>query len=314
MSTQLYPFIRPMAQSSSTTLAGWPCTWINIPIGMRAPLVPAHAAQGFICRLIDEAFDEFGLYMVHHNRWVTSAKTNKMGIVTGKEMGKLLPIGIGKLVARSMPRRQVRRCPYLFSVAPEGFEAGVSDVLTPPSKEGFPATHDLLDSSWRNYLAAMEALLTEQPYLLGDRFTLADASAYGQLSMNLIDGAAADLMQELAPTTFNWLCGIRDGAPIGSRGELYLSDHLTALLDAISETFVPLMQQNNAAYKDAVVAGESLFNEAAFDQGRALYSGQLMGHEFRAVVKSFQIPVWNDLCSSWTALDDAAREGAYTAI
>jgi glutathione S-transferase len=273
-----------------------------------APLVPEDSAQAFVCRLIDEAFDEFGLYMVHHNRWVTSAKTNKMGVVTGKEMGKLLPIGIGKLVARSMPRRQVRRCPYLFSVAPEGFEAGVTDALTPPSKEGFPATHELLDTAWRSYLAAMEALLTEQPYLLGDRFTLADASAYGQLSMNLIDGKAADLIQELAPTTYNWLCRIRDGAHVGSRGELYLSDHLAALLEAISETFVPLMQHNDAAYKAAVSAGESQFNEAAFDQGRALYSGQLMGHQFRAVAKSFQIPVWNDLCSSWIELDNEARQ------
>ncbi|MFK8047784.1 MAG: glutathione S-transferase C-terminal domain-containing protein [Halioglobus sp.] len=273
-----------------------------------SPLVPADPALAFVCRLIDEAFDEFGLYMVHHNRWVTSAKTNTMGIVTGGEMGKLLPVDIGKLVAWSMPKRQVRRCPYLFSVAPEGFEAGVSRALTPPSRQGFPATHKLLDTAWRNYLAAMEALLLQQPYLLGDRFTLADASAYGQLSMNLIDGAAADLMRELAPTTYHWLCGIRDGSHISGRGELYLGDCLNPLLGAIAETFIPLMQQNAAAYADAVAGGETLFNEAAFDQGRALYRGELMGHPFHAVAKSFQIPVWRDLCSGWSALEESTRQ------
>lgn len=273
-----------------------------------APLVPNDPAQAFVCRLIDDAFDEFGLYMVHHNRWVISSKTNKMGVVTGKEMNKLLPVGIGKLVTWSMPRRQVRRCPYLFSVAPEGYEGGLSDALTPPARGGFPATHNLLDTAWRNYLAAMEGLLQQQPYLLGDRFTLADASAYGQLSMNLIDGKAADLLKELAPTTYNWLCGIRGGEHIGSRGQLYLSDGLLGLVDAMAETFTPLMHQNTAAYNNAVAAGESLFNEAAFDQGRALYSGQLMGHDFRAVVKSFQIPVWSDLCSSWVELDDQTRQ------
>jgi glutathione S-transferase len=46
--------------------------------------------------------------------------------------------------------------------------------------------------SWRRYLAAMENVLREQPFLLGQRFTLADASAYGQLSMNLVDGRAAE--------------------------------------------------------------------------------------------------------------------------
>ena len=267
-----------------------------------APLVPTGPELRFVCQLIDEAFDEFGLYMVHHNRWIVSAKTNQMGLFTGREMGKLLPIGFGRIIAWKMPRRQVRRCPYLFSVAAAGFDAGVSKALTPPAREGFPPTHDLLDGAWRAYLAVLENLLQQQPYLLGDRFTLADASAYGQLSMNLIDGAAADLLESLAPTTFAWLCDIRDGAHVGSRGELYLSEHLTALLAVIGDTFIPLMQQNAAAYHSALAAGETLFNEAAFDQGRALYDGELLGYPFRSVAKSFQVAVWRDLCIGWRDL------------
>lgn len=34
----------------------------------------------------------------------------------------------------------------------------------------------LIDEAWRNHLAAMEQLLTRQPFLPGQRFTLADAS------------------------------------------------------------------------------------------------------------------------------------------
>ncbi|MDH3993366.1 MAG: glutathione S-transferase C-terminal domain-containing protein, partial [Gammaproteobacteria bacterium] len=169
-------------------------------------LLPQQPLQRFICQLIDEAFDEFGLYMVHHNRWVTSAATNCMGDFTGREMRKLLPLGMHRLAARTLPARQVRRCPYLFSVAPPGFDAGVSANITPPARLGFPPTHDILDSAWRRYLASMEHILQHQPYLLGDQFTLADASAYGQLSMNLVDGRAADLLEEYAPLTFRWLC------------------------------------------------------------------------------------------------------------
>lgn len=62
-------------------------------------LLPQEPELRFVCQLIDEAFDEFGLYMVHHNRWIVSAKTNQMGRITGKEMGKLLPIGLGHVVA-----------------------------------------------------------------------------------------------------------------------------------------------------------------------------------------------------------------------
>jgi len=280
----------------------------NHPDRHEAPLLPAQRDLAFICRVIDEAFDEFGLYMVHHNRWVTSARTNVMGEVTSTEMGKVLPFGMKESVARKLPARQVRRCPYLFSVAPPGFDAGVEKALTAPAKADFPATHDLLDAAWRQYLAAMEQLLQRQPYLLGERFTLADASAYGQLSMNLIDGRAAELLEELAPVTFRWLCDIRDGRHVGSRGELFLSDALQPLLKVISETFVPLMQQNAAAYSAALEDGETLFNEAAFDQGRALYDGVLQGHAFRSVAKSFQVVVWRDLCAAWHALSAADQQ------
>ena len=271
-------------------------------------LLPNEPTRRFICQLIDEAFDEFGLYMVHHNRWAVSAATNTMGQFTSQEMRKLLPPGMRGRIARTLPERQVRRCPYLFSVSPPGFDAGVSEALTPPALPGFPPTHDILNTAWRRYLAAIEALLEEQPYLLGEGFTLADASAYGQLSMNLVDGRAAQLLEELAPRTFRWLCMIRDGGHKGSTGRPQLSDSLGPLLEIIAETFMPLMRQNAAAYRAALDQGQTLFNEAAFDRGEALYEGTLMGQPFRAVAKSFQVPVWRDLCHSWKAMEDGQRE------
>ena len=275
-------------------------------------LLPFDPTLRFACQLIDEAFDEFGLYMVHHNRWVVSAATNNMGEFTSRELRKLYPLGLHRRVARQLPERQVRRCPYLFSVAPKDFKAGVSAALTPPARPGFPPTHDILNGAWRRYLAAMEVILEEQPYLLGDGFTLADASAYGQLSMNLVDGRAAELLQELAPRTFRWLCMIREGKHSGSTGEPVLNACLRPLLAIIAETFMPLMRQNAAAYRTAADQGQTLFNEAAFDRGEALYDGVLMGQPFRTVVKSFQVPVWRDLCQAWTALSDSQREQLWT--
>jgi glutathione S-transferase len=270
--------------------------------------LPEDPSQHFVCSLIDEAFDEFGLYMVHHNRWIVSAKTNTMGEFTSREMRRLFPFGLHHQLARQRPKRQVRRCPYLFSVAPAGFDAGVSHKLTPPAREGFPPTHNILDSAWRRYLAAMEGILLEQPYLLGERFTLADASAYGQLSMNLVDGRAAELLEELAPRTHAWLCMIRDGGHKDGKGQPVLNARLGALLDIIAETFMPLMRQNAAAYQSCLDQGQTLFNEAAFDRGEALYDGELLGQPFRTVAKSFQVPVWRDLCQSWAALEDGHRE------
>jgi len=272
------------------------------------PLIPQGPQLSFICQLLDEAFDEFGLYMVHHMRWVGSARTTPMGDMTARELRPLLPPGFASLVARRLYRRQASRCPYLFSVAPAAYDAGVSRARTPPSRAGFPPTHALLDLAWRGYLAAMEHLLTAQPYLLGERFTLADASAYGQLGMNLVDPQACALLEELAPRTWRWLCAIRAGEHVGTRGELALTPALQPLLHMVSQTFVPLMRQNEAAYERARAAGETLFNEAAFNRHRALYDGQLLEHPFKAVVKTFQVRVWRELQASWQVLAEQDRD------
>ncbi|MFT4613640.1 MAG: glutathione S-transferase [Bacteroidia bacterium] len=270
-------------------------------------LLPDSGLESFLCHLIDEAFDEFGLYMVHHMRWVGSARTTPMGERTAGEYASLLPPGAGSVMARQLPRRQVRRCPYLFSVAPAGYECGVAPALTPPARVGFPATHELLDEAWRAYLAAMEHVLERQPYLLGGRFTLADASAYGQFGMNLVDGDATRLMAELAPHTFAWLRRIESGEHLTQAGEVYASDSLQPLLEIIGRTFLPLMAQNESAYDKALTGGETLFNEAAFDQGRSLYDGELLGQPFRSVAKSFQVVVWRALKSHWADLAPAVQ-------
>ena len=275
----------------------------------RGVLFPEDPALGFIAQLIDEAFDEFGLYMVHHNRWVVSATTNDAGARLAREFARVLLPGMGGSFARRFARRQVRRLPYLFSVAPPGFAApGLAAELKPPSRDGFPETHQLLTEAWDAYLGAMETVLTHQAYLLGERFTVADASAYGQLGMNLKDPTAADQIRNRAPTTYRWLCGIRDGRHVDGGDSLYLSDELQPLLDIIGRTFVRLMRQNEVAYAAAREAGESVFNEPAFDQGRALYDGELLGRPFRSVAKTFQVRVWREIKEAWQALPADARE------
>lgn len=272
-------------------------------------LIPQDPRLAFICQLIDEAFDEFGLYMVHHMRWVGSAQTTPMGQMTAREFRRLLPPGVEPLLARRLCRRQISRCPYLFSVAPQGYDSGVARDRTPPSRPGFPPTHALLDEAWRGYLAAMEHLLANQPYLLGGRFTLADASVYGQLGMNLVDPQAIAQLELLAPNTFRWLCAIRDGRQVEQGGaDLGLTSSLKPLLRIINSTFVALMRQNEKAYEHAVADGETVFNEAAFDRHRALYDGHLLGHPFRAVAKTFQVRVWRELKESWQALDVQDRK------
>jgi hypothetical protein len=270
--------------------------------------VPADAAARFVAELIDEAFDEVGLYLVHHNRWVVAARDNDAGKRLAREYRTLLPPGAGPPFARWFARRQVRRLPYLFSVAPAGLVVGgLPASLTPPSRPGFPATHALLDEIWRRWVDGVEHALGAGPYLLGDRFSLADASVYGQLSMNLTDPSAARALRLRAPRTYEWLRAIRDGRHAGQRGDLVLDCRLAPLLRAVLDVFPPLMAANARAHDEAVGRGERLFNEAAFDRGRALWDGVVLGQPFRSVVKTFQVRVWREIVAAWAALPASAR-------
>ncbi len=285
--------------------------WLDASGSTRAaPLLPASdAALHFAVQLVDEALDEVGLYLVHHNRWVVSARDNDAGVRLAREFRPLLG-PLAPLIARSFPARQVRRLPYLFSVAPPG--AAFADLptrLQPPTPTGFPPTHALLDEAFADLLAALEALLATQPFLFGERFTLADASVYGQLGMNRADPSANARIHSTAPSVHAWLERLARGDFSGHRpdGAIALREAHAPLLGWIGATFVPLMQQNHDAWKQHVAQGETRFNERGFDAGRALYNGVLRGRPFRSVAKTFQVRVWQDLRRAWDTLAPAAR-------
>lgn len=268
-----------------------------------------HADQNFLLQLIDDYFDEFGLYMVHHARWKMSATDNNAGQRLAAEM-PMITAPIRPFIANFFSARQVRRCPYLFSVAPEGFHIdGIREDRIVRPHQDFPATHGVLEESYLNILQALEPIFASRNYLLGASFTLADASLYGQLGMNLTDPSAANFIESHAPSLYRWLLAIHRGDfPRSSQKQLTnetadLQDPLLKpLLAEIVRIYYPLMRQNEAAYHQHKQAGETLFNEAAFWQGRGIFSGNLDGHEFKSVVKTFQVKVWRNLKDKWQAL------------
>jgi glutathione S-transferase len=263
----------------------------------------------FVVALIDEYADDFGLYMAHHMRWKKSAKTNTAGKRLAAEFKKLLGPLTGE-IEKQFPPRQVRRLPYLFSSAPDGFT--INDLppsLQPPVREGFPETHSLLEDAFDRLLSALESILSQRDYLLGGRFTLADASIYGQLAMNLADPCAANYIQQNAPSTYQWLVNIRAGKfPQPEDHKLVLDTSIKPLLDEIQRVFIPLMQQNENAYEKHYKQGQRLFNEQAFDHNEALYDGEVDGKPFRSVAKSFQVASWRELVSRWNSLEDQERK------
>jgi glutathione S-transferase len=290
----------------STAIGEWLDRTGPHPAADQAPLLPtADAAVRLAARFADEALDELGLYLVHHNRWVVAARGNDAGERLARQMRPLLGPAAA-LLARRFPARQVRRLPYLFSVADPG-DPRFRDLpapLRPPARPGFPPTHGLLERLFGELLAAVEPVLAARPFLFGRRFGLADASLYGQLGMNRTDPEAWRWIQRDAPATAAWVERLAVGDFRGHRpdADFAVDPAIQPFLAWIARGFAPLMQQNHAAWERHRDAGETLFNEAAFDAGRALYDGSLAGHPYRSVAKTFQARVWRDLLRERAAL------------
>ncbi len=279
----------------------------------RAPglpsLIPDDPSLAFVCALIDEALDEIGLYLVHHHRWVVSHADNTAGARLSHEFRSLVPSPLRPLMARRFSARQIRRLPYLFSVAPAIAVAPDDDRPAPPARAGFPATHERLERAWDELVDAAALALARRPYLLGGRFTLADAALYGQLCMNMSDPSSERRLHERAPQLRQWLQRIADGRRGTRHGPLSLHEDLRPLMNWISSCFIPLMRANADAYARYRQAGQARWNEAAFNRGEALFDLQWRGASARTVVKTFQVRVWRDLCAKARALPTGALAG-----
>ncbi len=283
--------------------------WLDRELPGPRKLIPEDPLASFVVRLIDDYADEFLLYVVHHQRWKVSAADNNAGQRLAHEYRTLIGPLQG-LMARWFAARQTRRLPYLFSVAPEGSHIpGLPPARQPPACRGFPATHALLEDAHRRVTDLLEVLVAERPFILGERFTLADAALYGQLGMNLTDPSTARELQERTPCLHRWLTALHTGTPEcgNNTAPLRIDEAVKPLLAEIGRIHLPLMQQNHAAHARYRDEGQRRFNERALDAGEALYDGVLDGQPYRSVAKSFQAQTWRRCVARWRELSPSAQ-------
>lgn len=274
-------------------------------------LRPTAPRARFVCDLIEEALDELGLYLLHHQRWVRSAASTRAVSIAVREFRHFVPEPMRERAGERFAARQVRRLPYLFSVAPAGTRrSDVPEHRQPPSRAGFPPTHALLDAMFVTWTEALDRALVDRPFLFGERPSTADCALFGIVRSHLeVDPeTAADLrsrcphLVRLAEASF----GQRDsGAPFTSSGAV------EAAAETLASTALPILIANEVAFERAPHTASR--NERAFDANICLYDGEVHGHAYRAVAKTFQVPVIRALRASYRALDPGDR-AALTSI
>ncbi|NQX94227.1 MAG: glutathione S-transferase family protein [Erythrobacter sp.] len=251
--------------------------WLDDHRGTGPSIYPDDPALRFVALLIEDYADEWLWRSAMHYRWTYRLdREYALEILYEEQVRHALkvPKFMGK---RILKKRQLG-----------GFvkNDGVDDVSRPHA-----------DQTYLNGLACMEAILSQRPFLLGDRPTIADYGMMGPMFRHFgQDPTPSEIMRQKGPNVFAWVArmwGLKpsdmEGALIGAVNAL-----LTDFLKEIAETHLAQLRQNAAAWS----------------AGAERYALEVQGTRYASVPTS-RYRVWclETLRAEWAALPAEAQAG-----
>ena len=198
-------------------------------------ILPDDPVSAFFVRLVEDYADEWLWRPAINSRWQNDEDRHYYRTLFPTELGG--QSGLMLKLVRSMINRHMHKT-FL---------------------EGDGITEENREHVWSIYtdtLRRLEAIFDKQPYLLGDKPSLADFGFFGSMFWHFsCDPTPSRIMHEQAPGVFEWVARMWNakGEKLsagdfninpGSAPELW-SD----LLQDVAESYLPYLQENAAAYK-----------------------------------------------------------------
>lgn len=208
-------------------------------------VIPSDPALAFLDYLIEDFADEWCTKYMFHYRWYPAADADNAGTLLPLGMGVSLPSENHKSVKELFSKRQIDRL----------YVVGSNDTTAP-----------VIDASYRRYLAALEAHLEQQPFMLGNRPGAGDFGMFGQLTQLVgFDPTPRAVAHEVSPRTVAWVDLMEDQCGLEPQdGDWTRLDDMPAtlkgLLDEIGRVYTPALLAN----AKSVEAGEKTW-EAEID-------------------------------------------------
>jgi len=166
-------------------------------------VLPPDPALAFIDYLIEDFADEWCTKYMFHYRWYHEEDADNAGMLLPLTMQLDLP---DDSLAQFKARFSERQIGRLYVVG--------SNATTAP----------VIDASYRRFLAAMEAHLAQQPYMLGGRPGAGDFGLFGQLSQLVgFDPTPRAIAHEVSPRTVAWVDQMADQCGLEPAGEDWLA-------------------------------------------------------------------------------------------
>jgi glutathione S-transferase len=198
-------------------------------------VLPDDPVHRFLARLIEDFADEWLVKVVFDYRWNLDVDQDFCSRRQTAARVRAMPEREFTEIVTRFRDRQVRRL---------------------ASQGDTERNRPLLQSSYRQVLAAIESQLVVQYFLFGNRPSIADFGLFGQLSQLAIDPSASIVMRREAIRTFQWVQDIDDLSGIDGEWqdrEAPLGPGVNALLRMIGEIYLPYLVTNAAAH----AAGEA---------------------------------------------------------
>jgi glutathione S-transferase len=195
-------------------------------------VVPVDPALAFIDYLIEDFADEWCTKYMFHYRWHFAADADNAGTKLPLSMDVSMPQEAFQQFKDYISQRQIERL----------WVVGSNEETAP-----------IIDASYRRFLAAMEAHLANQPFMLGRRPGAGDFGLFGQLSQLVgFDPTSREIAHAVAPRTVGWVDRMPDGSGLMPQDSDWVAIEdqpasLRGLLEEIGRVYTPAQLANAQA-------------------------------------------------------------------
>jgi glutathione S-transferase len=197
-------------------------------------VLPEDPFQAFFCRLLEDWADEWLWRPALHYRWSHASDARLLSHRIAAEAMGHLPLPTA-WVAAFVRRRQHR---------------------TYVSGDGVgPATRAHVEGVYLGALERLERLLRAQPFLLGERPSLADFGLFGPMFRHFsLDPTPARLMRDRAPAVYEWVARLWNARASRLQGAAWpapgaLPPVWRELVGEIGAGYLPALHANAAAWR-----------------------------------------------------------------
>lgn len=240
-------------------------------------VIPNDPALAFIDELIEDYADEWLTKAMFHYRWAHDADIRKASMALGCWSGYSIPDAALAERAQASLRRQTGRLGVVGS-----------NTVTGP----------VIEASYRRFLLAFEAHLTQQPFLLGTRPAASDFAVFGQLSqLAQFEPTSMALTAEIAPRVYAWVSVMADLSGL----ELDNLDWLP--LATVPATLIALLAEIGRVYPPVMLA-----NARAVETGASEVTAEVDGKPWVQAPFPYQAKCVRWLRASYADLPSAARD------